>query len=200
MYESYQSNKSSIVKRTFLAAKVDAGPELVQLAGILQRELTGERINWVAPENYHVTLRFLGDTPDQMVRYISGMVRQFPEIFRKSSGTIEGLGTFEQNRIPSVLFAQMNGLPLLDEIAGFVENKIQGMGFLAETRSFKPHLTLARTRNLKDARHFFQVVEKLSPFFNQEVTVEKIIYYESILSPGGPEYKSLETVFLPEKP
>mgnify|MGYP000864359733 CR=1 FL=1 len=84
MYESYQSNKSSTVKRTFLAAKVDAGPELVQLAGILQRELTGERINWVAPENYHVTLRFLGDTTDQMVRYISGMVRQFPEIFRKS--------------------------------------------------------------------------------------------------------------------
>jgi 2'-5' RNA ligase len=185
------------VKRTFLAVKVDAGPELLQLAGILKKELTGEGINWVVPENYHVTLRFLGDTPDQMIRSVSGMIRQIPGIFGKSSGMITGLGTFKQNRIPSVLYTHLKGLPMLDEIAGFVENRIQGLGFQAETRGFKPHLTLGRIRNLKDVRHFSQVVEKLSPIFNQEVTVEKIIFYESILTPSGPEYKSLETVFLP---
>jgi 2'-5' RNA ligase len=128
------------------------------------------------------------------------MIRHIPEIFCKSAGRIEGLATFKQNRIPSVLYSHLTGLPLLDEIAGFIEDRIQGMGFQAETRSFKTHLTLARIRNLKDARHFSQVVEKISPAFDQEVTVDKIIFYESILLQAGPEYKPLETVFLPSSP
>ncbi len=188
------------MKRTFIAAKVEPGPELLQLAGILKKELTGEHINWVAHENYHVTLRFLGDTPDQLVWSVSCMLRQIPGTFCISVGRIEGLGIFKQNRVPSVLYAHLTGIPLLDEIAGFVENRIQAMGFQAETRSYKPHLTLARIRNLKDGRHFSRVVEKLSPFFSHEVTIEKVIYYESTLSPAGPEYKPLETAILPSSP
>jgi 2'-5' RNA ligase len=57
--------------RTFIALPIAVGEEVHRTLEILKQTLTGERISWVPPDRYHLTLRFLGDTPLKQVEAIA---------------------------------------------------------------------------------------------------------------------------------
>jgi 2'-5' RNA ligase len=57
--------------------------------------------------------------------------------------------------------------------------------------SFKPHLTLARIKLLKNKKAFFQAVEMYRDTFMQTTKINKIIFYRSVLKPEGAEYREL---------
>ncbi|RXF69565.1 RNA 2',3'-cyclic phosphodiesterase [Hansschlegelia zhihuaiae] len=104
--------------------------------------LSGAR--WIDVENYHITLRFLGDIDEETAHeaaYQLGTVRRAP-----FDVVIEGLDAFGGER-PRALIARVAPSPAIMELQAEHERLIRRTGLPAEKRKFTPHVTLARLRD-----------------------------------------------------
>ena len=104
--------------------------------------LSGAR--WLDVENYHVTLRFLGDVDEdtaQEAAYLLGQVRRAP-----FAVTLEGLDAFGGSR-PRALIARVAPSPAIVDLQAEHERLMRRAGLPAERRKFTPHVTLARLRD-----------------------------------------------------
>jgi 2'-5' RNA ligase len=98
---------------------------------------------WIDAENYHITLRFIGDTSAVEAREIHA---QLERMERKSlTVTLDGLAAFGGGNPRALELAVKPDPALLDLQAG-QERLIRRIGLPAETRKFLPHVTLARLR------------------------------------------------------
>ena len=120
--------------------------EVAEVLSALRGGLSGAR--WITPDNYHITLRFIGDVDDgvaQDAAMILGRIQRttFPVI-------VEGLGVFGGDR-PRALVVRIVPTSALVELQAEHERLLRRIGLPPETRKFTPHITLAR---LKDTSPF----------------------------------------------
>ena len=105
---------------------------------------------WIEPENYHITLRFIGDidepTADEVADALMRVDRPRFEL------ALHGLAAFG-SRKPHSLFAGVKMSPALKELQGEHERIMQRIGLEPERRKFTPHVTLARLRGASRSRH-----------------------------------------------
>jgi 2'-5' RNA ligase len=179
------------MKRIFIAIPVAPSEFLLKILRELQTQLTGEAIKWVEPENLHLTLKFLGDTHEKQLPAIHEKLKGIAASFPKMNGTLTGLDFFSIKRNPSVLFSKVNEIPGLKEMAEAVDMTLQGEGFPPEQRPFRPHLTLARIKTLRNTSKFTGVAGQYHTVEIQPFVAEKMVLYESILRQEGPLYKPL---------
>jgi 2'-5' RNA ligase len=156
--------------------------ELAAVAARLRRKEDGLR--WMAPDSWHVTLQFLGNTdPAQYQCLVArlGEVRSPPVPVR-----LEELGCFDR---AGVFFA---GVALTAELLA-LERRVTAAtglcGFAAETRPFHPHITLARAKG--QGRGALKARIESQPVFTRFVAHEFLLY-ESHLSPSGARYEIRE--------
>jgi len=99
-------------------------------------------VRWVQPENYHVTLRFIGELPgwraDEVDQALAGL--------RAPAFTVQlsGVGTFEKAGRVTSIWVGVQRTPALDHLQAKVETALQRAGLERERRRFAPHVTLAR--------------------------------------------------------
>lgn len=127
--------------RLFAAIEI---PESVRVRlSLLQGGVPGAK--WSAPENLHLTLRFIGDVDEVTARDIDDVLSDL----RSPSFdlTLRGVGEFGGNE-PHALWAGVAPCPGLMHLAAKIERALQRIGRPAETRKYTPHVTLAY---LKDA-------------------------------------------------
>ena len=102
---------------------------------------------WTKPENVHLTLKFLGETPEEVVPGIVAALQPVAESGEPFTVVPESLGTFPSARKARVLWASVGpGAELLQKLADEVEHALLPLGFGAEKRPYVPHLTLGRAR------------------------------------------------------
>ena len=100
---------------------------------------------WLEPEDYHVTLRFVGDVDARIAHEIAETLY---EIRRPATRTtFDGLGWFGGDK-PRQLVARIKAEPALMELQAEQERRLRRIGLPPETRKFMPHVTLARLRNV----------------------------------------------------
>jgi 2'-5' RNA ligase len=103
---------------------------------------------WVEPENYHITLRFIGDVDP---RTADEVVRALDEVKRAPAPVeFEGLSWFGGDK-PRAVVAKVKPAPALVELAADHERRLRRLGLAPETRNFTPHVTLARMRGVSAA-------------------------------------------------
>src|SRR6202043_3011778 len=119
---------------TGLEIPIQIGRDLSMLRG----GLPGAR--WIDPENYHVTLRFVGDVVAHEVASMLGMVRRTEFELR-----FEALSAFGRRR-PRALVATLAPTQALMDLQAEHESLMRRVGLEAEGRKFTPHVTLARLR------------------------------------------------------
>jgi len=101
---------------------------------------------WEPPENYHVTLRFIGEVEMGLAEDIDAELQRIQAPgFALQLGAVDHFGAADKAR---VLYAGVERCELLSRLQGKVESAVQRLGLPAEQRKFTPHVTLAR---LKDA-------------------------------------------------
>ncbi len=132
--------------RTFIAVRIE--PVMIhkisEVQSQLQESLTG--IRWVAQENLHFTLKFLGSVEDKKVAPIMQALEEALRPVQCFSLGGKGIGVFPNIKRARVLWIGLQGQGL-HRIAEEVETALEPMGFPREKRDFAPHLTLGRWRN-----------------------------------------------------
>ncbi len=161
---------------------VEIPREVAEDLASLRGGLPGAR--WIDPENYHLTLRFIGDVDDVIAHEIGevlGRVRR-----RGFEVVLNGLDQFG-GRKPRAVFANANGSAALTELQTEHEQLLQRIGLPPEPRKYTPHVTLARLRDASTRA----VAEYLSNrgFFRSPVfTVSRFVLFSSRASTGGGPY------------
>jgi RNA 2',3'-cyclic 3'-phosphodiesterase len=160
---------------------VEIPPDVAQALSMLRGGLPGAR--WIDPENYHVTLRFIGDVDDEIAQEVDsllGRVRRGPFELR-----IQGLNSFGSKK-PRAVVAAVAPSPSLMEAQAEQERMMQRIGLEPEGRKYTPHVTLAR---LRDASHR-DVAEYLSSrhFPSVVFPVSRFVLFSSRASVGGGPY------------
>jgi RNA 2',3'-cyclic 3'-phosphodiesterase len=166
--------------RIFTGLEVPAivGAELAMLRG----GLPGAR--WIAPENYHLTLRFIGDVDDPTaheVAWLLGQVRR-----REFELRFESLSSFGGRR-PRAVVATLAQTPSLMELQAEHERLMQRIGLEPEGRKYTPHVTLARLRE-SSSRQVADYLATRSLLRPLPFTVSRFVLFSSRASVGGGPY------------
>ncbi len=182
--------------RTFIAIKITPEKEFLNLYSELKELLNDETIKWVEENNFHLTLRFLGNTTQSQVEEIQHSLEKIVSKLQPFQINIKGIGYFESKKQPRVLFAKIDDSPTLQLLATEIKKQIIAFGFKNGTREFSPHLTLGRIKFINRKNDFYSSINKFEETEIQKIIVSKIILYQSILKPGGPIYKPVKIINL----
>ena len=144
----------------------------------------------VEPENYHLTLRFLGEpdnrTGQQIIEGFSNItIGTGPVPF-----SLGGLGYFSGKNGPSVFWAgiQSRGTAIY-EIQKLIEHFTVSFGFEKEKKRFRPHITVARARkNMHVPGELIDFIRAGSETVYTSSTFTRVVLFSSELKPGGPVY------------
>jgi 2'-5' RNA ligase len=149
---------------------------------LLRGGLMGAR--WIDAENYHVTLRFIGDVDMVVAREAAGALArvQRSEFMLRFTG-IGPLGT----RKPHSVVATIEESRPLMELQAEHERLLQRIGLPPETRRYTPHVTLARLRS-GNARDIAEYLSVRGGFLADSFPVERFVLYSSRNSVGGGPY------------
>lgn len=178
--------------RLFLGVEISMGAlrELTTAAEALRRKArtSGLRVRWVAPEAYHVTLKFLGWTRPEAVVAISDVLGDAIAAVDGFTITGRGLGAFPRADRARVLWAGLDDAAGgLTRLAGIVESELEPIGFAREARPFHAHVTLGRIREPEDVQALLQgESERLF----RESRITAVTLFESVLKSSGSEYRA----------
>jgi 2'-5' RNA ligase len=181
------------VLRTFFAIKVEQTPGLRRLHARLSA--LGDRFRPLALDNLHITLKFLGDTPEAQVSEICAVAKPVVEGRAAMHIRLSGLGAFPNARRPSIVWVGLAGGETLGEIAGDLDRGLVPLGFVPEARPFQPHLTLLRVKSRPPDELFSLLSEESGADFGM-IPVKEIEFLRSELTPRGSRYTKLATFAL----
>jgi 2'-5' RNA ligase len=133
---------------------------------------------WVPPENYHLTLRFIGEAPRHLAEEIDHALAALKA--RDFALTLAGVGTFDKGGRPTSLWMGAERNPSLDHLRGKIETALQRVGLEPERRRFNPHVTLARLENTAEAK-LAAFVQAHNLFRSDPVPVEHFTLFSSQL-------------------
>lgn len=156
----------------------DIGDRLASLRGGL------EGARWVDPENYHITLRFVGDVDGAAADRFSEALAKIR--LRAFSLALDGLGAFG-GRKPHVVWAGVSPCDALEALARAHDIAAQRAGLDPESRNFHAHVTLARLRNGKPA-NVAKYISERGGFLTQAFPVTRFVLFSSRASKGGGPY------------
>ena len=183
------------MKRLFLAIPIKTTDNgFTTLLDGLKRQLSHEkRINWVKPNNIHLTLKFIGDTPnDDIPKIIDGV----GEMLRNHKGftmDFNHTGIFGSRYAPRVLWLGMNNTPQeLFDLEESTLSTFDKLGYLRDRQNFVPHITLGRIKELCEKQYFQKIVSGIEQKTYIKQEVNEIILFQSILRPEGAIYKELK--------
>lgn len=178
-------------KRTFIAIKIEPEKVLTDLFKNLKSNLKDEKIKWVEENNLHLTLRFLGETSQIQFQQVDLVLRKLASDYKPFCFNLQGTGFFGRKTQPKVLFISVLNTEILSQFADNLVKSISDFGFQNDEKPFAPHLTLGRIKQIQNTGQFLNLVQQYKNVLFQQVLVNEIIFYESILLPTGPIYKPL---------
>jgi 2'-5' RNA ligase len=173
-----------VMPRLFTALEIPRNAAMS--LSLLRGGLPGAR--WIDVENYHITLRFIGDvdgrTADEIVDRLDRIDR--PEFQLR----LEGIGSFGSKK-PHSVWAGVSQTPDMFALQGEIERICQRIGLQPDPRKFTPHVTLARLKSSRvdDVVHY---LSGRGNFYTQPFTVGRFVLLSSRESVGGGPYLTEE--------
>jgi len=157
-------------------------------------------VKWVAPENIHLTLKFLGDLPDAAAPETIDIVKQCAEGVGPFELEVRGAGGFPNLNRPRVLFVTAADRPaVLADLAGRLNQCMTRAGVPREGRRFRRHITLGRVRRPRPMPELGRRLAALAERSFGVMMVERIVFMQSELTRSGPIYTPVAHVPLPAR-
>jgi RNA 2',3'-cyclic 3'-phosphodiesterase len=177
--------------RVFIA--IDLPARVKEVLGRISRELAGGlahgAVRWVRPEQMHLTLRFLGNTPAERLAAVQIALDETAAQHAPFTLSLGELGCFPDRQQPRVIWAGLTGdegtdswrLPALKRT---LDTHLASLGWEPETKPFRAHLTLGRVKDGRAVRELQWTID-IPP---QDFFVDAICLIQSDLRSTGPVY------------
>jgi 2'-5' RNA ligase len=190
--------------RTFIALPLSPEPaaELMAFYDRLRRRFASDLVRWTPPEQWHLTLRFLGDVAPEEWLALETALRQAGATQAAFQMQWTGLGGFPGLDAPRVIWLGLAGE--LDRLAVLQEKVSQATapwGSHRESQKFHPHLTLGRVKldNPGDRRRIGERLSSLPFPCRCRWHADQVILMRSELTPNGAVHVPMAVVPLPER-
>lgn len=180
--------------RSFIAIEI---PEAVKRSireVIESLKGSGADVKWVSGDIVHLTLKFLGDTDEALIKDIIEALNKKVSPYKPFCIKISGAGYFPKGRHPRVVWVGVEESARLQELFSDVEREMLKFGYPAEDRRFSPHLTMGRVRSQRKTADLIRKVGEYAGTVLGEVEVRGITLIKSELKPAGAEYTSLAEI------
>ena len=184
--------------RTFLSIPVPDQVKLKKNMLYSTLEDTPAKIAWVKSNNLHLTIKFIGYTPESFINKIIEVIKPITYNHKPFSMVIENTGCFPIPDRPRVLWMGVTGnlSPLLLLVSQIEEGLLQ-LGFPKERIEFKPHITLAR---IKYPQKYTPDIDLFlnSSYDPIDFSLDRVQFFSSELLPSGAVYTLLQSFPLGE--
>jgi 2'-5' RNA ligase len=156
--------------------------EVGETLSMLRGGLPGAR--WIDPDNYHITLRFIGDIDDRLARDIASIL---DGVRRRSFDLrFDEVASFG-GRKPRAVIAAVDPVSPLVELQAEHERLMQRLGLEPEGRKYVPHVTLARLRD-SSSRDVADYLSTRGALFGSSFRVSRFVLFSARASVGGGPY------------
>ena len=151
------------------------------------------KASWVAKENLHLTLKFLGETKLKQAEKIKEKIKGCLQNETSLKCMLNKIGALPKEKLARVIWAGVeNEDNQIAELAKKIENSVFELGFKKEKRDFKNHVTICRPRRILNPDQFSLLIEKINKDFKPyEFIIDKLTFFESRLTPQGSIYTPL---------
>ncbi|MBT8493473.1 MAG: RNA 2',3'-cyclic phosphodiesterase [Deltaproteobacteria bacterium] len=179
-------------RRLFLGVRISLGAieDMVRTVESMQPVARSAdlAVRWLAPESYHITLKFLGWTKKEVEPVLREAVGQAVAGSKPFDLTLKGLGAFPSPKKARVVWAGVDrGKDELVQLARSLDGAAAELGFEPEKRELVPHVTFGRLKNSSDTTGL------LLPFSEdrfRKTRVNRVVLFESVTHSKGAEYNS----------
>ena len=168
----------------------DVGQDLAIMKGGI------EGARWIDPDNYHLTLRFIGDIPDRMADELTVELQRVVAM-PAFNISLAGVGVFGTKK-PHSLYVKVEESPDLRRLQAMHERICQSLGMPPEQRKFTPHVTIARLRGAV-ARQVQAYASAHNLYRSRVFDVSQFVLFSARSSRGGGPY-GREEVYPLEQP
>jgi len=188
------------VIRAFIAVEISPTTTARIVSAIADLKLKFPDIRWVAPANFHLTLKFLGNIEGIQVNALGDALEVAITPFPRCTINAKGLGVFPGLKQPKVLWVGFIG-DELTRLAVRVDTALLELGFPPEPRGFSAHLTIGRWRQMQ--RSASDLKRELHDWRERDfgtTMVDRVILFQSELKPTGAMYSQLRIFKLNDQP
>lgn len=178
--------------RSFVALELDAQARH-DVGHVIDRlRQAGADVKWVAPQNLHLTLKFLGEVPAAGIPPLSEALRAAVSESSPFSFSLAGIGAFGPPANPRVVWVGVTeGKDSVVALAGRVEAAVAPLGYPPESRGLSAHLTVGRCRSARNAAELKAAMAALRDYRGPRVRADQVVLLGSDLRPSGPVYTPL---------
>jgi 2'-5' RNA ligase len=178
--------------RLFVALEIssDIRDVITKITSPLKPGATGMR--WSAPESMHVTLKFLGEVEAPKLEPIGAALSQIISP-QPVSLQFRGVGFFPNGVDPRVMWCGVAASANLSELAANIEQSLHDLGFERESRTYVPHLTVARLNSARNVEKLVRAATPLKSYDFGAACESEFHLFESVPKKSGSEYKKLAT-------
>ena len=178
--------------RTFLA--VPLSEQVVAQLADAQEALSaaGAQVRWVARENLHLTLKFLGNVEDADTDEVCRLAGEVAAAVEPFEFVVTGLEAVPPRGALRMIWANITEpTGRLAELQRSAEDAYERMGFEKETRPYRPHLTLGRVKSGRNVAELRTAAARFAETDFGATPAGELIVFESRLTPSGPIYSPL---------
>ena len=183
--------------RLFIAIEIP--DEVKKEMAEVQRRLKGSGVeaSWPRAEGIHLTLKFLGETPESLVSDILNGMRQAAGGIGPFRLQVAGSGTFPNPKNARVAWIGLSGdIEMLNRLQAGVEDAMVRLGMEREERKFTPHLTLGRIKYIRSRDKWLKTLEEIKDVTLPGFDVTAVSLMKSELKPSGAVYTEVGKIEL----
>jgi 2'-5' RNA ligase len=181
--------------RTFIAIPI---PQNISLfLHRIQDEIRGNQINasWVSTSSLHLTLRFIGDTPQEDVQNILGAMEATAVACTPFTLTAQGVGVFPGINKARVIWSGVNGdVEHLITLQATLEKNLVKAGIPADNRRFSPHFTLGRLKERVDSTPLKKMIQRFQHHASDSCPIQSMVLFKSDLNTWGAVHTPLSEI------
>ena len=153
-------------------------------------------VKWISPENLHLTLKFLGNTQEELLKDINKRLISLAKAHDRFSLQVSGAGVFPNIKYPRVVWLGVHDSEEIIKLQHDIDESMEGLGFKRDEKQFTPHLTIGRVKSMRNKDALIKELATLKEVDFGKIEVINITLMKSELKPGGAEHFKLSEILL----